>query len=223
MDVVVVGAHGQIARLLTRRLVRQGDTVRGVIRNPDHADDVQEDGAQPVLLDLEAPGAESDLVRAAEGADAIVFAAGAGPGSSAERKTTVDHRGAVISVQAAERAECKRFVLVSSMGTDDPPQDDEIFSVYLRAKADAERDVRAADIPATIVRPGLLTDQAATGEVRAGRTVERGEIPRADVAGVIDAVLRDESAAGRTFEVVSGPVPIVSAVAGLADQPGTRY
>lgn len=223
MDVVIVGAHGQIARQLTRLLARRGDVVRGVIRRPEHAEDVQDDGGQPVLIDLEAPGAESDLVRAAEGADALIFAAGAGPGSSAERKWTVDHRGAVIAVAAAERAECGRFVLLSSMGTDDPPAGDEIFSVYLQAKSAAERDVRAADVASTIVRPGKLTDEPPTGEVRAARSVERGEISRADVAAVLRAVLDDPSSAGRTFEVVAGGAAISAAVAALADQPSTLH
>ncbi|MBJ7471603.1 MAG: NAD(P)H-binding protein, partial [Solirubrobacteraceae bacterium] len=121
MDVVVVGAHGQIARELSRLLVARGDTVRGVIRNPQHTDDLRADGVEPVIVDLEAEFAENELAHTMRGADAVVFAAGAGAGSSAARKETVDHDGVVHSAAAAGRAEVRRFVLISSMGTENPP------------------------------------------------------------------------------------------------------
>lgn len=221
MDVVVVGAHGQIARQLGRLLSERGDTVRGIIRNESQADDLRSDGVEPIVVDIEDEFAENDLAHHMRGADAVVFAAGAGPNSGVERKESVDYAGAVHSAAGAARAEVRRFVLISSMGTDDPPEDDDVFSVYLRAKARAEHYVRGAGLDATIVRPGQLTDDEPTGRVRVGRTVERGAIPRADVAAVVLAVLDDPNLIGRTFEVTTGQTLIEHAVAGLADHNST--
>lgn len=221
MDVVVVGAHGQIARELGRLLSSRGENVRGVIRNPDHAADLEADGVQPVVIDLEDEFAENDLAHLMRGADAVVFAAGAGPGSAVERKESVDYAGVVHSAAAAARAEVRRFVLISSMGTDDPPEGDDVFSVYLRAKARAEQYLRGSGLDATIVRPGQLTDEPAEGRVRVGRNVERGSIPRDDVAAVIVAVLDDDNLIGRTFEVTTGQTLIADGVAGLADHNST--
>jgi uncharacterized protein YbjT (DUF2867 family) len=221
MDVVIVGASGQIARQLAARLIRRGDTVRGVIRSASHAEALQEAGIQPVLVDLEAESAEDELAHASHGADAVVFAAGAGPGSSAERKWSVDYQGAVHTAVAAARAEVRRLVVISSMGTDEPPEDDSIFSVYLRAKAKAEQYIAASGLQYTIIRPGQLTDDPPTGRVTVARHVERGTIPRADVAAMVLEVLGDDSTIGRTFEVVSGAARIADAVPGLADMHDT--
>lgn len=217
MDIVIVGAHGQIARNLAARLVERGDVVRGVVRNPDHAAELEAAGIQPVLVDLESPAAEDELTEATRGADAIVFAAGAGPGSGTERKWTVDYRGAVHAANAATRAGVGRIVVISAMGTDHPPKGESVFSVYLRAKSAADEHVRSSGLAATIVRPGRLTDDAPTGLVTAARHVRGGEIPRADVAAVVLAVLDDDSSISRTFEVVSGSQPIDEAIAGLTD------
>ncbi len=211
MDIVIAGAHGQIARHLTRLLVTEGHTVRGLIRNPDHADDLIADGARPVVSDLET-SSDAELDQAVEGADAIVFAAGAGPGSGAERKETVDHQGAVRLIDAARRTGVDRYVMVSAMGTDDPPQDDEVFSVYLRAKAAADRALAESGLAHTIVRPGRLTDDDPSGAVTIARHVPRGEVSRADVAAVIVAVLADPATVGQTFEVVGGDTPISEAL-----------
>lgn len=215
MLVTVLGAHGSIARHLSPLLVERGHTVRGLIRNPDQADDLRADGADPLVCDLESVGPE-ELDRALTGSDAVVFAAGAGGGSGAARKNTLDRDGAVKAVDSARRLGISRFVIVSSMGTDDPPEDDEVFSVYLRAKAAADEAVRSAGLDHTIVRPGALTDDPPTGSVELRRHVERGSIPRADVAAVIAAVLDDESTTSRTFELVGGDVPITEAVAAIS-------
>ena len=173
MDIAVVGAHGKVARRLTRRLAQRGDRVRGLVRNPDHTADVEADGAEPVLHDLEAD-AVADLAARIRGADAVVFAAGAGPGSGAPRKETVDYGGAVALLDAAREAGVARYLMVSAMGTDDPPRDDEVFSVYLRAKARADNALMASDRAWTVVRPGGLTDDPGTGRVTLARHVSRG-------------------------------------------------
>lgn len=217
MDVMIVGAHGQIAQLLAARLIERGDVVRGVVRKRDHADELEIHGVQPVLVDIESAAADDQLTEAARGADAIVFAAGAGPGSGTERKWTVDYRGAVHTATAAARAGVPRIVVISAMGTDAPPEDDSVFSVYLRAKSQADEHVRSSGLAATIVRPGRLTNEPPTGRVRVARHVPRGQIPRADVAAVVLAVLADDSTIGCTFEVISGSEPVEQAIARLAD------
>jgi nucleoside-diphosphate-sugar epimerase len=222
MRVVIAGGHGKIARLLTRRLVPAGHEVVGLVRNPDHGPDLGSDGAVPVVVDLEA--ADADAVAAVvAGADAVVFAAGAGPGSGAARKDTVDRAAAVLLADAAERAGVGAYLLVSSMGVDDvrdgavPAGLDEVFVAYLRAKLAAEDDVLARDrLTAVVLRPGGLTDDPATGTVRLARTVERGSVPRDDVAAVCAALLErvvDGSAPPRTvLELVSGSTDVASAV-----------
>ncbi|WP_205699132.1 GNAT family N-acetyltransferase [Conexibacter sp. SYSU D00693] len=215
MDVVVAGAHGQIAKLLHPRLVARGDRVRGLIRNPDQAAALEALGVEPVVCDLE--HADVDELRAAvRGADAFVFAAGAGPGSGAERKATMDRDGAVRTIRACEDEGVARYVIVSSIGADDPPQGDEVFAVYLRAKAEADEALKASKLDWTVVRPGPLTDDEPTGKVRAARHVGRESVPRADVADVLAAVLAEPETAGEVFELGSGDTPIDEAVATLA-------
>ena len=212
MDVAIAGAHGQIARRLTSLLAARGDRVRGLIRNPAHADDVRADGAEPVLLDLEKAGAD-EVAAAIDGADAVVFAAGAGPGSGAERKMTVDRDGAVALVRAAEAAGVGRYVIVSSVGAEAPPDGDDVFSVYLRAKAEADQAVMASSLAWTVVRPGPLTDAPGTGTVRLETEPFRADVTRDDVARVVAATLAEPRSAGLKLYVADGDVPVDEALA----------
>jgi uncharacterized protein YbjT (DUF2867 family) len=214
MRIAIAGGHGKIGMRLTRLLRDGGDEVRSLIRNPDHAGDVREAGAEPVLCDLESATAD-EVVEAVGAADAVVFAAGAGPGSGPERKETMDHGGAVKLVAAAKATRLDRYVMVSSIGADPSLAGDDTFSVYLRAKGRADAELAESGLDYTIVRPVSLTDDPGTGRVRVGEQVERGEIPRDDVAAVLAAVLRMPSTVGKTFEVVAGEVPVEGAVASL--------
>jgi uncharacterized protein YbjT (DUF2867 family) len=211
MRIVIAGGHGQIALLLSRRLSDRGDSVVGLIRNPAHAAEVTAAGAEPVTADLEEVDAAT-LAGHLAGADAVVFAAGAGPGSGIPRKDSVDRAAAALLADAATGAGIRRYLLVSAMGTDDPPQDDAVFSVYLRAKAAAERDLRGRDLDWTILRPGGLTNDPATGRVRLQPHVEPGHVPRDDVAAVLVALLDEHGTAGKTLELVGGGTPVVEAV-----------
>lgn len=218
--VVVAGGHGRIARLLHPLLVARGDVPVALVRNPDHVADVESDGAQAVVLDLESAPVE-EVAAALDGADAVVFAAGAGPDSGAERKRTLDRDGAIKLADAGERAGVGRYVMVSSMGAESADRSsDDVFQVYLAAKADADADLRARDLAWTVVRPGRLTDGPATGRVTAAPSTGRGDVPRADVAAVVAAVLADDALAGVTFEVVGGDVPVADALAVLRPRPG---
>jgi uncharacterized protein YbjT (DUF2867 family) len=214
MRIVIAGGHGQIALLLSRRLSDRGDSVVGLIRNPAHAAEVLASGAEPVTADLEAIDAAA-LAEHLAGADAAVFAAGAGPDSGAARKDTVDRGAAALLADAAVRAGVRRHLQVSAMGVDDPPAGDGVFAVYLRAKAAAEQDLRARDLDWTILRPGGLTDTPATGTVRLREHVDSGRVPRDDVAAVLVALLDEPRTAGRTLELVGGDTPIAAAVAAV--------
>jgi uncharacterized protein YbjT (DUF2867 family) len=202
MKVVIAGAHGQIARLLTRSLAARGESVTGLIRNPDHADDLRADGSEPIVCDLEHADLES-VAAAISGAEAVVFAAGAGPGSGAARKLTMDRDGAVKLIDAARRAGVQRYLMVSAVGAGDPPAGDDVMSVYLRAKAQADDALAASELDWTILRPGALTNDPGAGRVRIDRDAFRGQVPRADVAAVIEAVLHEPRTI-RTILYVNG-------------------
>jgi nucleoside-diphosphate-sugar epimerase len=219
MRVVVAGAHGQVARRLSRLLTGARDTVVGIARNPAHESDLIGDGVEPVILDLEVATVD-EVVSAVRGADAVVFAAGAGPGSGAERKHTVDHAAAVLLADAAERAGVRPYVLVSSMGVEEaregpPPGMDPVFAVYLQAKLRAEEEILPRpDLDVTVVRPGRLTDDPGTGRVTLAHSVPFGDVPRDDVAAVLAELLH----AGRTggvLELIGGEIPVADAVGAL--------
>jgi uncharacterized protein YbjT (DUF2867 family) len=215
MRVVIAGGHGKIALILERLLADRGDTAIGLIRNPDHVADLEAAGAEAVVVDLE-EATVADIAAHVRGADAVVFAAGAGPGSGAARKQTVDCDAAILLADAAEAAGVKRYVMVSAMGADVEAPDeigDPVFVAYLRAKGHADDVIRARDaLDVTVVRPGHLTNDPGTGRVELSDQTGRGDISRADVAAVLLAVLDTPATAGRTFELISGDTPIADAM-----------
>ena len=214
MRVAIAGGHGQIALRLAKIMSERGDEVVALIRNPDHADEVKQAGAEPALVDLE-QASEDEVATAIGGSDAVVFAAGAGPGSGSARKETMDYGGAVKLIAAAKQAGVGRYVIVSSMGANPNATGDETFTVYLRAKGRADDAVRASGLDATVVRPGGLTNDAGTGRVRLGEKLPRGQVTRDDVAAVLVAVLDSPSTIGRTADLIGGDTPIAEAVAAL--------
>src|SRR5215210_7198727 len=216
MDVLIAGGHGKIGRRLIRLLARDGDTARALIRSEDQVADIEADGGVPVLCDLE----RDELAPHVGGADAIVFAAGAGPGSGPERKRTVDLGAAVKCVEAAEALGVARFVIVSSIGANDPEAGPEAMRPYLRAKAEADARVAASTLDWTIVRPGSLHDDPGTGLVDVSTALGRGgPVPRDDVAHVLSETLLARSTTGLTFEVFAGDSPARDAVRNLPSTP----
>lgn len=216
MRVVIAGGHGQIALRLERLLAAGGHRPVGIIRRPEQAEDLRAAGAEPVVLDLES-ASPTEVAAALEGADAAVFAAGAGPGSGAGRKDTVDRAAAVLFADAAEAAGVRRFLVVSSMGADSAHPGDEIFDAYLRAKGAADDDVRSRPgLDWTILRPGTLTNDAGTGQVRLEARTGRGPIPRDDVAAVLAELVDTPATAGLTLELISGSAPVSVAVKSVA-------
>jgi uncharacterized protein YbjT (DUF2867 family) len=214
MRVVVAGAHGQVARRLGRLLSGRGDTVVGIVRNAGHAADLTVDGVEPVVLDLEAASVD-EVIGVVSGADAVVFAAGAGPGSGAARKDTVDRAAAVLLAEAARAAGVHRYLLVSSTGVDDPPRPgtDEVWAAYLTAKKAAEDAIRASALAWTILRPGALTDDPGTGRVLlAPPPVPPAEVTRDDTAAVLVALLDTPATAGQILELRAGDTDVDKAV-----------
>lgn len=216
MDVAVIGGHGQIALHLLRLLAEREDRARGVIRNPDHAADLEAAGAEPVICDLEQDPSAA-LAAAIMGAEAVVFAAGAGPGSGPARKQTVDLDGAIKLIDACRKAKVARYVMISAMGAgrelDSLP---EAMRPYYAAKRAADEAVRGSGLKFTVVRPGRLTDDPATSLIEIAPTLTRsGEIARADVAAAVLNCLDEPGTNGKTFDVLAGETPIVEAICGL--------
>jgi uncharacterized protein YbjT (DUF2867 family) len=212
MEVVVAGGHGKIAMRLLGLLAERGDRARGLIRNPDQAADLERVGAEPVVFDLER---DEDLAPQLASTDAAVFAAGAGPGSGAERKRTMDYGGAVKLIEACEEAEVSRYLMVSAMGVDRGGWSEQMRPYY-EAKRDADEALRGSELGHTIVRPGRLTNRPGTGRVELGTPLERGgEVPRDDVAAVLLAALYEPRTAGITLDLLGGETPIERAIAAL--------
>ncbi|GAA1873056.1 NAD(P)H-binding protein [Pseudonocardia ailaonensis] len=218
MRIVIAGGHGQIALRLATLLTARGDEVTGVVRNPDHRADVEATGASVAVVDLESAAA-TDLAPHLEGADAVVFAAGAGPGSTAERKDTVDRAAAELLADAAAAAGVRRYLLVSATGVDAEPDParGEVWVAYIRAKKAAEDALLGrTDLDLTILRPGTLTNDPAVGRVALSTgSLERREVTRDDVAAVLAALLAAPGTDGLTLELMGGDSPIAEAVAAV--------
>lgn len=218
MRIVIAGGHGKIALILERLLSARGDSVAGLIRNPAQVSDLEAAGAEALVVDLE-KASVAEVAKHVRGADAVVFAAGAGPGSGAARKETVDRDAAILLADAALEAGVSRYLIVSSIGADkraDDPGTDPVFAAYLRAKAAADRAVQArTGLEATIVRPGHLTDEPGTGRVAIAESTGLGSIPRADVAAVLVELLDLPATGGHAFDLIGGDTAIPDAVAAV--------
>jgi nucleoside-diphosphate-sugar epimerase len=211
--VAIAGGHGKIGQRLIRLLTERGDEVRSLDRKPEYGAELEAIGATPVVCDLETAN-EEEVAAAVGKVDAIVFSAGAGPGSGSDRKWTMDYGGAVKLIEAAKANGIRRYVIVSSYGADPDAEGDDTFAVYLRAKGKADAELAASGLDYTVVRPTGLTDEPGTGLVALGN-VARGQIARDDVAAVLAATLDVPNAIGQTFEAAAGSTPIGEAVESL--------
>jgi uncharacterized protein YbjT (DUF2867 family) len=213
-QIAIVGGNGKVARHIITHLVTHGHQPVALVRNPTYKHDLEQLGAHVRMLDIEQDDVDHYAAVFAE-CDAVVFAAGGGPDGNIERKRTVDLGGSLASIEAAKLAGIDRFVQISAIGVDRPVPDDAapVWKAYVEAKRDADIALRESGLDWTILRPGRLTDDEGTGLVMLGDTVERGEIPRADVAAVVVAALDDPHAIGRQWDVVGGQTPVDEAVA----------
>lgn len=219
MRIAIVGGHGKVARHLHTLLVRAGHTPVALVRKEAYRAELEGLGAEVRLLDIERQDAAA-FAAGFEGCDAVVFAAGGGPDGQVERKRTVDLEGALKSIAGAKAAGIRRFVQVSAIDVDNPlpPGTREVWRAYVHAKRDADAALRASDLDWTIIRPGRLTDDPAAGVVSLGPDVPRGDIPRADVAAVLAAVLANDGTVGHQWNLVAGDTPVAEAV-GRAARP----
>ncbi|GAA3524247.1 SDR family oxidoreductase [Aeromicrobium panaciterrae] len=214
--IAIVGGHGKIARLLIPQLVDAGHQPVALVRNPDYREELENLGAEVGILDIEQDTVDV-FAAAFAGADAVVFAAGGGADGNIERKKTVDLGGSVKSIAAATSAGVRRFVQISAIAVDNPVADgaDDTWVAYVNAKRDADIALRDSTLDWTIVRPGGLTDDDPTGQIELAESVERGKIPRADVAALIVTALDNPSTIGKQWEVVGGSTPIDDAISAL--------
>ena len=208
MKITVVGGHGQIAMLLHPILKSCGHEVFGIIRSEEHAQEVRNAGAEPVICDIEK---QADITDAVGDVDAVVFAAGAGPGSGAERKWTVDRDGAYKLIEAARNKGIKRYVMISAMKVEEP-RGNEVFQVYQKAKSEADKALRESGLQYTIIRPGKLTDDLPRGRVVLGKNLPTGQISRSDVAAVVAEVLETPESIGFQWDLIEGELPVEQAV-----------
>jgi uncharacterized protein YbjT (DUF2867 family) len=208
MKITIAGASGQIARLLHPMLIKKGHSVRGIVRKEEQAADLKKIGVEPVIADMEKV---EDLSDAVGPADAVLFAAGAGPGSGAERKWMVDRDGAIKLIDAAKKNAIKRFVMISAMGLN-TPRGNEVFQVYQKAKAEADEALRNSGLGYSIVKPGRLTNEPGTGHIKIGKKLDRGEIPREDVAAVLAELFDMPDTSGLEFDLIKGRDPIHKAI-----------
>lgn len=214
MDIVIAGGHGRIAMLLHPLLVGRGHKVRGLIRDPGQAGDLTAAGAEPVLCDLEQT---ADIAQAVGPADAVIFAAGSGPGADAARKRTMDRDGAIKLIIAAKAGGIRRYLMISTFHAD-RPRGSEVFQAYMRAKAEADAVLRASGLDHTIIRPGRLTDDPGTGDVNLAPWLKGADIARADVAALLAACLDDRRSIGCQWEATGGGTLIPEAIASAIAQ-----
>jgi uncharacterized protein YbjT (DUF2867 family) len=207
--IAIVGGHGQVALHLLHVLRRSDHTPVALVRKEEYRAELEDRGAEVRLLDIERQGA-SDFAASFEGCEAVVFAAGGGPDGNIERKRTVDLEGSLKSIEGARQAGITRFVQVSAIGVDDPlPADTgDVWKAYVEAKRDADAALRDSGLDWTILRPGRLTDDPATGLVSLGADVTRGDVTRADVAAVVAAVLDADGTIGKQWNLVNGETPV---------------
>lgn len=214
--IAIIGGHGKVALRLTRILSDRGDEVTSILRNPDHAAEVAEHGATPLVADVESLSAEELSLHVA-GHDAVVWSAGAG-GGSPERTYAVDRDAAIRSMEAAASAGVKRYVMVSYLGAraDHGVDPENSFFAYAEAKAAADDRLRQTALDWTILAPGSLTLDPGTGRIAVGDELQGGKVSRDDVAAVAAAALADDSTIGKWIPFVGGDTPIAEALAQLS-------
>ena len=212
--IAIVGGNGKIARHVIVQLAAGGHQPVALVRNPAYKNDLEELGAQVRMLDIEQDDVDHFAAAFAD-CDAVVFSAGGGPDGNIDRKRTVDLGGSLKSIEAAQQAGIDRFVQISAINFDSPVPDDAepVWKAYVEAKRDADIALRDSGLDWTILRPGRLTNGDGTGRVALGEDIGHGEIPRADVAAVVVAVLDNPRSIGRQWNLVGGQSPVDEAVA----------
>ena len=211
MKVLIIGANGKIGQLLIEQMLQNKQHVPlAMVRKEEQAERYQAQGVETVLVDLES--SVEEIAEAARTCDAIVFTAGSGGSTGADKTLLIDLDGAVKAMEAAEQVGITRFVLVSALGAEDRNRWPDSIRPYYVAKHFADRILESTELIYTILRPGGLLDDAGEGRVSLQTPGESGSIPRADVAAVIAAVLDNPATFRKSYDLVSGSQTIEEAL-----------
>ncbi|MBU8907597.1 SDR family oxidoreductase [Desertibacillus haloalkaliphilus] len=211
MRVLVVGANGQIGKHIVRILGESNKhEVRAMIRKQEQSAALEAVGAETVIADLE--GDVKGIAEAAKGCDAVIFTAGSGAHTGADKTILIDLDGAIKTIEAAEQAQANRFVMVSAINADKREKWSEQIRHYHAAKHYADERLKASDLNYTIVRPGGLTNDPGTGKVSIAKNLERGYVTREDVASTVVATLEEENTYRRGFDLIGGDTAIAEAL-----------
>jgi uncharacterized protein YbjT (DUF2867 family) len=203
VNVLIAGAHGGVGQHVTDILSDSDHEATAMVRAESQVEEMESFGVETVVADL-----TEDVTHAVTGHDAIVFAAG----SDGEDVEGVDRDGAIDMMETAEAEGVERFVMLSAMNADEPENSPDALYDYLLAKQAADDHLQASELTYTIVRPGALTDDPATGTIRTAAKLDAGEVTRADVAQTLVTTLDMESTHGETFEMLDGDEPIEQAL-----------
>jgi len=201
MNILVAGANGTTGKQIVEHLVEQDHNVMAMIREESQSDFFKKMGATPYMADL-----ENNVEFAVEGSDAVIFAAGSGPDTGEDKTLAVDRDGAIKLIEASERNGVKRFILLSSVGTDEPTAGPDKMETYLKAKAESEERLEKSELNYTIVRPGMLNNDPESGKIIAKERLEgkMGQVSRSDVALTIVKTLENTNTFHKTFEMIGG-------------------
>jgi nucleoside-diphosphate-sugar epimerase len=201
MNILIAGAHGKVGIQIVEHLVEQDHNVRAMIRDESQTQQMRERGALPYIADL-----ERDVEFAVEGSDAVIFAAGSGPETGEDKTWAVDRDGAVKLIEACEKNGVERFILISSVGTDEPEEGPEKLQPYLKAKSESEERLEKSRLNYTVVRPGMLNNDPESGKIIARDNLngKKGQISRSDVALTVAKALENNNTYHRTFEIIGG-------------------
>ena len=210
MNVAVVGANGQIGKQVVGFLKEDGHTPRAIVRKEEQLQSFEKEGIEAALVDLE--GTVDQITNGLKGADAVVFTAGSGGSTGSDKTLLIDLDGAVKTMEAAKQAGIERFVIVSALQAHHRENWNDSLKPYYVAKHFADRALEDSGLTYTIIRPGGLLNEEGTGKVSAAENLERGSIPREDVARTIVASLTEESTFNKGFDLISGSIGIEEAV-----------
>jgi len=209
VNILVVGSHGKIGKMLVQRLGRSDHRVIAMVRDPDQAAEMRGLGADEVAV----ANLEGDVRSVLEkGVDAVVFTAGSGPHTGPEKTIAVDRDGAIRLVDACAELGVRRFIMVSALRVGCPEQAPVALQHYLQAKKAADDHLLATDLDYTILRPGRLNDEPGTGRIRAGLPLSPDEIPREDVAAALAVIVDRPGTIGQTIDITRGDTPVEEAL-----------
>jgi len=215
MNVLVIGANGQVGQKVVKALADSKHEATAMVRKEEQVEKLKQLGAAKVVLG----NLEKDFSDAFEGVDAVIFAAGSGGSTGADKTLTIDLWGAVKAARYAEEKGVKRFVQLSSIGSDNPDAGGEEMKPYLVAKRTADDLLQNTGLDYTIIRPGALTNGEGIGKIELSEggfsSREGRSITRADVAHLLVGVLERDKTHHKTVEVLQGEKPIGDALDSL--------